>query len=73
MTVLDVHLVRTGGGALVHRSNCRAVQRPVKSIPWLWAEGREVDEVERAMPLVGARACLDCHPFPLQRQASVED
>ncbi len=64
MTMLTVHLVRTGGGAMVHRSDCVHVHRPVKSVPWLWAEGREVEEVQRAMPLVGAQACRDCHPFP---------
>lgn len=64
MTVLTVYLVRTDGGALVHRSDCLNARRPVTSVPWLWAEGREVEEVQRAMPLVGATACRECHPFP---------
>lgn len=64
MTVLTVPLVRTGGGALVHRSDCVHTRRPAHPIPWLWAEGREIEEVQRAMPLVGARECRDCHPFP---------
>jgi hypothetical protein len=62
---MTTRLVRTKGGAVVHRASCTTIDpNAVTSTvaPWLWAEGRTDTEIQQAIAMVGARACKICKP-----------
>jgi len=51
--------VRTGGGEVIHRADCRRVG--AKPVPWLYAEGFTAFQIEREVLLhPWLHACLAC-------------
>ena len=66
MSELARNLFRTMGGALIHRAECslmHADATTVGAVPWLWAEGRPLEQVREAIAMVGSRVCAQCQPF----------
>ncbi|OCB44712.1 hypothetical protein A5721_18760 [Mycobacterium vulneris] len=56
------HLVRTQGGAFIHRQDCPMARRG-SAMPWLWADGAPEEMVRRAIVQMGYRTCKSCVPF----------
>lgn len=52
-------LVRTNGGTMIHRIECR---HNVTGVAWEWAEGRSCIEVRATASGFGYRCCRLCKP-----------
>lgn len=71
----DRHLVRTNGGAMIHRDSCNYVagRNGSKAVPWLWADKAPLEMVRRAVIQFGYRSCKVCMPLPDGRGQRFQD
>jgi len=53
-------LVRTSGGAVIHRATCRYATQHVH--PWEWAEGRAYVEIRLCARRLRYKLCKVCKP-----------
>lgn len=54
-------LVRTNGGATVHRIECDV--KGTRAAPWLWAQSKSIAEVAATSAQLGVKPCGTCHPY----------
>lgn len=61
-------LVRTMGGAVVHIASCS--RKGYRTIPWDWASGRTLEEVEHEARTTGLGLCGSCTPLQALRHSA---
>lgn len=69
-----MNLVRAAGGAVIHVPGCLALGTvpPFAGSPWLWAQGRSVNEVRHAAAMTGSRPCRVCQPLtPMDEESNL--
>jgi len=54
------HLIRTRGGLMVHREDCRYAE--TRGVPWLWAGGKTHSEIRAAVLKTNMSVCHICRP-----------
>lgn len=57
------NLVRTRGGAVIHRSDCQ-YNRSGRGVPWLWADTVSINDIQHAVDQLGYHVCTVCQPIP---------
>ncbi len=73
---MNTHLVRTRGGAMIHRADCPSVQprkrvkappwqfrSPDGGVPWLWADDKPESVIAWVTVRNGYRTCQHCRPI----------
>lgn len=64
---MNVKLVRTRGGSMVHRADCKRI-KSVNIFSWEWADDKTEDEIIRCIIEFGYRTCKDCKPLGFDSQ-----
>lgn len=58
---MSTRFVRTRGGSVIHRSDCRTLKTAKTAVPWEWAEGKSIAEIRREA--IWSHQCLTCWPY----------
>jgi len=58
---LPAHLVRTRGGAMIHREDCRHAASK-GAYPWMWADGKTHGEIRSQVLRMRFDLCRKCRP-----------